>query len=80
MRLGGNSRPHGGTFDFVVLKVVLGSFGALVSKARNSRRATRIAKRSEICDSGVVVACIWDGCLFDLLVSRWFQGHSVPLP
>ncbi len=55
---GGNGRPHGGTFDFVVLKVILGSFGAFVSKACNSKRATHIAKRIEICDSGIVVACI----------------------
>ena len=41
-----------GTFDLLVFRVILGSFSALVSKFPLTR--TRLMKRSEIRDGGVV--------------------------
>ncbi len=49
-----------GTFDLLVFEVILGSFGALVSKWHITwKTAGRRVKRSEILESGVVVTCIW---------------------
>ena len=44
-----------GTFDLLVFKVILGSFGALVSKGPITRKQMSVEKRSEIWKSGVGV-------------------------
>ncbi len=61
------------SLTFLVLKVILGSFRALVSKmASNSKMADRTAIWGEIWDSGVVAKCIWG--TFDLLVFNGIWG------
>ncbi len=47
-----------GYFDLLLFKVILGSFGAVVSKWPVSEMAGHGAIRSEIWDSQVVVTCI----------------------
>ncbi len=46
-------------FDLLVFKVILGSFGALISKWPITKTTGRRAKRNEMWASGVLVTCIW---------------------
>ena len=59
-----------GTFDLVVFKVILMSFGAPVLKWPMYLEFDWLAEERNGLDSGVVVICIWD--TFDLSM---FQGH-----
>ncbi len=47
-----------GTFDLLMLKVILGSFSAHLKMACKSKMASCRVKWSEIWDSGYFVACI----------------------
>ncbi len=46
--------------------------GPLVSKWPATRKWLAVVKQSEVCDSGVAVACAWD--TFDLLVFKVIWG------
>ena len=61
------------TFDLLVLKVILGSFCALVSEWLVTRKTFGCrVKWSETRASLVVVTCIWG--TFDLLVLKFILG------
>ncbi len=57
------------TFDLVVFKVILGSFGVLVSKWPVIHHR---AKRIEIWDPTVVVICVWG--TYNFLVFKVILG------
>ncbi len=64
--------------DLLVFKVLVGSFGTLVSKmCCNSKMAGRRGNRNEIWNSGVVLVCIWGTS--DLAVFKVILGSFCAL-
>ena len=65
------SRGHiWGTFDLLPVKVILGSFGALLSKSEFCIVVN--GKMTEIWDSGVLAQCVWG--TFDLPACKVILG------
>ena len=61
-----------GAFGLLVLKVILGSFSALVSNWPVTRKRLAVERNGVKFGLGVVVICIWDG--FDLLMFKGILG------
>ncbi len=66
-----------GIFDRLVFKVILGSFGAFVSKWNVTWKQLTVERNREILDPGLVVTRIF--CAFDLLVFKVFYRSFGPL-